>query len=112
MAGFQTFQNFQQQPNPILFITVQGEQAVNNYLVGAGNTVVMADFNAGMMWIKSTSANSIPQPVRKFRLEEIIEQPQTQADGVSRAEFDELKKMIAGLAASMQPAEPKKEAKK
>lgn len=82
----------------MLLVPVTNEQQVNTYLVGAGQTVCLADFTNQMMWLKSTAANGIPQAVRKFKLEEIIEQPAVPAaDGVSRAEFDELKTMLSQL---------------
>ena len=77
---------------------------VNSYLVPAGGTVALWDADANVMWLKSKEPNGIVQSLRKFRMEEIKEQPQVQQnpDAVSREEFDELKKMMAQIAASVQ----------
>lgn len=94
----------------MMLVPIQNEQVVNTYLVGAGQTVALVDWNSGFLWLKSTAANSVPMQVRKFRVEEIIEQPQ-QADAVSREEFDDLKKSmndvtqaLAGITAMLQQA--------
>ena len=86
-----------QQPQ-IIVVTVQGENGAQMYPVAAGNTVMLVDFDSRTFWLKTTAMNGLPQPMRKFQFEEITPQPQTDTNAVSRAEFDELKKMIATLA--------------
>lgn len=90
----------QQPQNNIIMVTVQGENGAQMYPVAAGNTVLLADFDAKLFWLKTTESNGLPQPMRKFRFEEITPQPQNAvANAVTREEFDELRKMIAALAA-------------
>ena len=59
-------------------VPIQGEQVVNSYLVPAGGTVALWDADANVMWLKSKEPNGIVQSLRKFRMEEIKEQPQVQ----------------------------------
>lgn len=94
----------------MMLVPIQNEQVVNTYLVGAGQTVALVDWNSGFLWLKSTAANSVPMQVRKFRVEEIIEQPQ-QTETVSREEFEGLQKSmtemtqaLAGITAMLQQA--------
>lgn len=95
----------------MVLVPVTGEQQVNTYLVGAGQTVALADFTNGVMWLKSTATNGVPQPLRKFELKEIIEAPQVAEGGVSRQEFDELKGMLAQLLQQNQAPEKGAKAK-
>lgn len=83
------FGNFGQQPTGMMLVPVTGESTVNTYPVAAGMTVAFVDFGNNQMWLKSTGANAIPQPIRKFELKEIADV--IPAQGVSREEFDELK---------------------
>ena len=85
--------------NPgIMLVPVQGEAGAQMYPVAAGNTVFLADFDAKLAWLKTTAPNGLPQQMRKFKLEEITPPAQNAvAGGVTREEFDELKKMIASL---------------
>ena len=93
--------SFQQQG--MFLVPVQNETAVNTYLVAAGNTVALADFSNGVMWLKSTSAQGIPEPVRKFELKEITPKPTVPGaeNMVSREEFtalsDKINKLLDAL---------------
>lgn len=78
-----------QQAQGMVLVPVQNETTVNTYLVGAGNTVAFADFNNGMMWLKSTTPQGIPEAVRKFELKEITPKPENE-NAVSREEFTAL----------------------
>ena len=85
--------NFQTQG--MVLVPVQNETTVNTYLVGAGNTVAFADFNKGedndgTLWLKSTTPQGVPNPVRKFELKEITLKPVMSENAVSREEFTAL----------------------
>lgn len=89
--------------NSIITVPVTSETEVLNYLVGAGNTVIFVDLDHGRSWIKSTASNGVPMQMRKFKmLEEVQEQPVMSASQpaeqyATKADFDELKKMIEDL---------------
>lgn len=95
--------NFTQEPQ-LITVLVQGEEAVNRYPVGIGNTVLLLDFNSGKFWIK-TNPNGFPQPPRSFEFKETTpQQIQNEGNGVSRDEFNSLSakldKLIAELGGS------------
>lgn len=89
--------------NGVITVFVTSELAMQCYPVGAGNTVLLIDFDHHMFWIKSTDTNGVPMPIRTFNFNEKIEQPSTndnqQVDNnaPTREEFEELKKMIKEL---------------
>lgn len=84
-----TFGQPYQQVQGMMLVPVHNETTVNTYLVGAGNTVAFCDFNAGTLWLKSTTPQGIPEAVRKFELKEITPKPQNE-NAVSREEFTAL----------------------
>lgn len=96
-------QNFAQpSANSIMTVFVSGEAGAASYPVGAGNTVMLIDFDSKMFWIKSTDSNGVPLPLRRFDFDERVqaEKPvQTNsADApVTRKEFEELKQMLDDL---------------
>lgn len=93
----------QNNANSVITVPVTNDTEVQNYLVGAGNTVIFVDFDHGKLWIKSTASNGVPMQLRKFKLsEEIQEPPAVVAPSpteqyATKADFDELKKMIEDL---------------
>lgn len=92
--GYQT----QQQNNNVLAVPVNGEVGAQNYPVAAGNTVLLTDFNSGLIWLKSTDSNGMFQNIRKFKVEEITPKPAPPtADFVSRKEFEQLQQSINQL---------------
>ena len=104
-------QNYMQQQftqpqvnNTVLVVPVQGEAGANIYPVAAGNTVFLIDFATKTFWIKATDVNGIPSRFEAYEFKnKIIPQVQpTQGNNfVSQAEFDELKKQIGQLTASL-----------
>lgn len=89
-------------------IWVQGEAAAKSFPVGAGQAVLLMDSEASVMYIKSTDASGMPQPLRIFDYTERTAAPSEAAAGkaapvdyVSRDEFDafkeEMKKSIKGI---------------
>lgn len=94
MAFGQPYPAGNYQAQGMVLVPVQNETTVNTYLVGAGNTVAFADFNKGedidgTLWLKSTTPQGVPNPVRKFELKEITPKPENE-NAVSREEFTAL----------------------
>lgn len=93
----------QNSPNSVITVFVTSEMAAQCYPVGAGNTVLLIDFDHHMFWIKSTDTNGVPAAMRTFDFsEKLAEQPaETPQDGnnngVTRDEFNELKAMFGEL---------------
>lgn len=88
--------------NSVMTVFVTSELAAQCYPVGAGNTVLLIDFDHHMFWIKSTDSNGVPMPMRAFDFaeraaEQVDSNTQITDNQVSREEFDELKKMIEDL---------------
>ena len=76
----------------LLAVPVQGETGAQNYLVGAGNTVLLTDFNAGFLWIKTN--DGLFQTIRTFEVKEITPQPKQNEKFIQRAEFEQFQKNI------------------
>lgn len=91
--------NFTQEPQ-LITVLVQGEEAVNRYPVGIGNTVLLLDFNLGKFWIK-TNPNGFPQTPRVFEFKEITPQNQNGSEVVTREEFNKLSEQINKLIAEL-----------
>ena len=94
----------QNTPNSVITVFVTSEMAAQCYPVGAGNTVLLIDFDHKMFWIKSTDTNGVPMPMRTFDFTEKLAEQPTEANtqdgtsnGVSRDEFNELKSMFGEL---------------
>ena len=83
----------QQSTGSVTVVSVNGEMGAMTYPVAAGNKGFLFDWGEHMFWVKSTDQNSVPQPLRSFRFEEVTPVPSTPADPnmVTRKEFDELK---------------------
>ena len=93
-------QNFAQPSvNSIMTVFVSGESGASSYPVGAGNTVMLIDFDSKMFWIKSTDTNGVPQQLRRFNfVEQTAEKQANNEDApVTRKEFEELKQMLDDL---------------
>lgn len=89
--------------NSVITVPVTNETEVQNYLVGAGNTVIFVDFDHGKLWIKSTAANGVPMQLRTFKLTEFHPEPPVANAPVpteqyaTKADLDEIKKMLEDL---------------
>lgn len=97
MAYPNMFTPNQQVQNQIMLVPVQGEGGAHMYPVAAGTTVALIDFDSCVFWLKTTAPNGLPQQMRKFEFKEIVQAVQGNENVVTRAEFDELKKMIAAI---------------
>ena len=84
----------QRNNNSVLAVPVQGEVGAQNYLVAAGNTVLLTDFNEGFIWLKSTDANAMFQTMRKFKVEEIKPQPKQDKNFIQRTEFEQFRQNV------------------
>lgn len=76
---YQTYGAMQSQPqaqqqasNSILAVLVNSEDEVNYYPVAAGVTVMLVSFNLGKFYLKSTSKNGVPEPIRTFPFKEDV----------------------------------------
>lgn len=93
-----------QNDNPFFISFVNGESGANAYLVGAGRTGLLFDFNLGKFWIKETDINGIPKQIRTFSFkEETPKQQVVQSNEniVSREEFTTLTQSVSALSQSV-----------
>ena len=100
MTNMQTQQQPQVSQNSgnILTVFINSEDEVGTYPVQAGTTVLLLCFPAKKFWLKSTSTNGVPEALREFPFEEkTVVQPQTNQNGVTREEFNELSSKIDKL---------------
>lgn len=95
----------QQPTTNLMTIFVNTEEEVLNYPVAAGLTVLLISFNQNKFWLKSTSTNGVPQPLRVFPFTEETQSSNqvvnNQNDLVTRDEFralnEKLEKLINDL---------------
>jgi len=92
MTGFNMFQT--QAQNQIMLVPVQGEGGAQMYPVAAGTTVALIYFDGGTFWLKTTAQNGLPQQMRKFKFEEIVQAAPTNANAVTREEFASLQEKM------------------
>lgn len=91
------------QPQSILTIDlISGEPAVYSFYVAPGVTAFLIDFNAKKFYIKAVDFRGVPQTIRTFAFDEIIQQPQSvipdQNQGSNiQAQIDELKAIILSM---------------
>lgn len=81
----------------LMTIFVNNTDEVNNYPVAAGLTVMLIGFNLGKFWLKSTSTNGVPQPIREFTFTEEVSVSNNQNGGVTREEFKALNEKLDKL---------------
>lgn len=91
-----------QSSGSFMAVFVNGEDEVEKYPVAAGLTVMLIDFNLKKFWLKSTSINGVPEPLRVFPFaEEKTDANIQNGQAVSREEFEglsaKLDKLIAEL---------------
>ena len=61
--------------NNMEFHWIQGENAAKAYPIMPGNTGFLMDSESNYFYIKQVAFNGMPNPLRKFKYEEIVEQP-------------------------------------
>lgn len=79
-------------PNSMIAVFVNGDAGANAYPVASGNTVLLMDFNSNKFWLKSN-----PQGLRTFTFTEEVKQPEIH-ESVTRDEFNNLSKSVSALA--------------
>lgn len=90
--------------NPFFIAFVNGEDDANSYLIQAGKTGLLFDFNLGKFWIKETSMNGLPKPMRTFSFNEETpraKHDKTENNTVSREEFAMLTQSVSALSDSV-----------
>ena len=92
MADYYGQQRNNNNNSSLMAIPVQGEVGAQNYLVAAGNTVLLTDFNSGFIWIKTN--DGLFQTLRTFKIEEITPQPKQNENFIQRAEFEQFQKNV------------------
>lgn len=88
-----------QPANNSMVVFITDDSMVVNYPVAPGMTVALINANdpeKGKMYLKSTAANGMPNPVRTFEIKDVTPQKQS-ADTVSRQEFDKLTEQLAAM---------------
>lgn len=102
-------------PNPIVPPTqspsneirwIQGENAAKAYPVAPGSTVILMDSEDSYFYIKSVAFNGIPNPLRKFKYEEIFEIVPELPVAVDKTEYvskEDFNKAIEELKALIKP---------
>ena len=94
----------QQQNNNTGITWVQGEAGAKAYPVAAGSSMLLMDSETENFYIKSTDSSGMPQPLRKFKYKEILDnqptEPPTVAQAVDSSQFvtrEEFERRISEL---------------
>ena len=92
---FNQYNQYQQQAsNDILAVPVQGEAAVQNYLVAQGRSVLLTDFPNNRIYLKSTSTDGLFSSVRTFEVNEITPVQKQDGNFINRTEFEQFQQTI------------------
>lgn len=83
--------------NELMLVLVEDDNAVQNYPVASGNTVMLMNYNGGKFWIKSMT-NGVTPTITEHKFEVVNggKNPQT-SNFVSQEEFDTLSQSVAKL---------------
>lgn len=86
-SGYTPVQNPQ---NNLSFAYIQGgKQAVNDYMVAPGNSVMLIDNEAGMITIKTREISGLLSPLREFKEQKPAPAPQPEhPEYITREEFE------------------------
>ena len=88
-----------QQPsqNELMTILIKDDNAVQNYPVANGNSVILMNYDSGKFWIKSMSNIGTPT-ITEHKFEPLnTDQNKVSNDSVSRDEFDKLSKSVSEM---------------
>lgn len=103
-ANFQPYQGYQtppvQQQPEFRYYPVNGEEGANNFLVAAGQSVMLMDTANNTFYIKSTDSSGMPLPLRIFDFTERVSAGSA-VDMTDYVTHDELKKWAEELKASL-----------
>lgn len=95
---------------------VSGESAVYSFYVAPGVTAFLLDFNSKRFYIKAVDFRGVPQQIRVFSFDEIIQQPVStggeQNNNALQLQIDELKQMILAMGQNTTPQNQPKEQKR
>lgn len=80
---------------------VQGISGAKAFPVSAGSTVQLMDTEDSIFYIKSADYSGMPLPLRVFDYKERVDQAEN-PEFVTRAEFNELKKILEDLTGPVQ----------
>lgn len=95
--------------NNSMVVFVNNDSVAANYPVAPGYTVALINANdptKSKLFLKSTEANGMPNPMRVFELKDVTP-VQSNGDTVSRKEFDALNDKLAKLMAMLEKGESK-----
>lgn len=83
--------------NELMLIIVKDDNAVQNYPVASGNTVMLMNYDSHKFWIKSMT-NGISPTITEYEFKPTNEIQNSKNQGVvSREEFDDLSNSVAEL---------------
>ena len=86
-------------PNNSMVTFINDDAMAVNYPVAPGTTVALINVNDpenSKLFLKSSEQNGCPNPMRTFLIKEITPQ-KSNDDVVSRKEFEDLSRQLAGL---------------
>lgn len=87
----------QQAQNELMAILIKDDNAVQNYPVANGNSVILMNYDSGKFWIKSMSNIGTPT-ITEHKFEPLNnDQNKVSSDSVSRDEFDKLSKSVSEM---------------
>lgn len=83
--------------NELMLVLVEDDNAVQNYPVASGNTVMLMNYNGGKFWIKSMTNGLMPK-ITEHKFEVVNGDKNLQTSNfVSQEEFDALSQSVAKL---------------
>lgn len=86
----------QQQANELMVVMVNNEQAVQNYPVAMGTSVMLMDYQNKKFWIKSMT-NGVTPTITEHEFKVISGDSKNTGSDVTRDEFDALSKNVSKL---------------
>lgn len=90
-------------PSTMSLIIVQDDQTVVQWKMGPSQTNAFYNPNSGLMYLKRSDEFGIPGKIRKFKVTEIIEEPEPNQNGmVTRDEFNELSAVCRDIQKNLQ----------
>lgn len=87
----------QQAQNELMAILIKDDNAVQNYPVANGNSVILMNYDSGKFWIKSMSNIGTPT-ITEHEFKPLNSDQNNQTNNlVSRDEFDKLSKSVSEM---------------
>lgn len=88
--------NTPQQSNDMIVIPVQNEEAVKNYPVAAGLSVLLMDYEHKKFWVKTTSANGLSTSTEEYDFSP-VEKEQSTGNDEKYATQEDMKKVMKSI---------------